>query len=73
MSTNSTLLSLSRGLIAGAIGTAAVTLTQRLEMTLTGRVGSQVPGRVGAHLTPGMRADRASLRAPDGSVPRCAP
>lgn len=50
---NTTLLALSRGVTAGAVGTAAMTLSQKLEMALTGRDGSQVPGQVGAHLTPG--------------------
>lgn len=41
------------GMLAGAVGTAAMTLTQRLEMSLSGRAGSTVPGQVGAHLVPG--------------------
>ncbi len=51
---NSGLLgALGRGMVAGAVGTAAMTVTERLEMAVTGRPGSQVPGKVGAHLTPG--------------------
>ncbi len=41
------------GMAAGAVGTVAMTLAQRLEMSITGRAGSTVPGQVGAHLVPG--------------------
>ena len=41
----------SLGLAAGAIGTVALTLAERLEMALTGRQPSTVPGQVGAKLT----------------------
>ena len=44
---------LGRGMVAGAVGTVAMTVSQRLEMAVTGRAGSQVPGEVGAHLVPG--------------------
>lgn len=47
-------------LLAGAVGTAAMTVSERLEMALTGRSPSQVPGRVGAHLLPGRNARSAS-------------
>ncbi len=40
-----------RGLAAGAVGTAALTLAERAEMALTGREPSTVPGQVGARLT----------------------
>jgi hypothetical protein len=55
-----------RGLIAGAIGTAAMTLTQRLEMAISGRAPSTVPGQVGAHLIPGAnpRTHVARLNGP---------
>jgi hypothetical protein len=43
----------ARGIIAGAVGAAAMTLTQRLEMAVSGRAPSTVPGQVGAHLLPG--------------------
>ncbi len=43
----------ARGMIAGAVGTAAMTLTERLEMAISGRAPSTVPGQVGAHLLPG--------------------
>ena len=46
------------GMVAGAVGTAAMTLTQRLEMSVSGRAPSTVPGQVGAHLVLG--ADPAS-------------
>jgi hypothetical protein len=51
--TESTMNSLVRGMVAGAIGTAAMTVSERLEMSLSGRAASQVPGQVGAHLLPG--------------------
>ena len=35
------------GLVAGLVGTAALTLAERLEMALTGREPSTVPGQVG--------------------------
>ena len=38
---------------AGTVGTIAMTLSERLEMTISGRAASQVPGQVGAHLLPG--------------------
>lgn len=48
-----TLTPLMRGLVAGAVGTLAMTLTERLEMSVSGRPASQVPGQVGACLLPG--------------------
>jgi len=45
-----TLTPLVRGMVAGAVGTLAMTLTERLEMSITGRPASQVPGQVGAAL-----------------------
>ena len=51
---------LARGMIAGAVGTVALTLSERLEMAITGREGSQVPGEVGAHLLPGKDPDAPS-------------
>ena len=53
MSSTQLLSALRRGMLAGAVGTAAMTLSERLEMAATGRLGSQVPGKVGAHLLPG--------------------
>ena len=41
------------GMLAGAVGTVAMTLTQRVEMSISGRAPSTVPGQVGAHLVPG--------------------
>ena len=46
------------GMVAGAVGTVAMTLSERLEMSLSGRAPSTVPGQVGAHLAP--RADPAT-------------
>ncbi|HLL69302.1 MAG TPA: hypothetical protein VK453_26845 [Micromonosporaceae bacterium] len=46
-----------RGMIAGAVGTVAMTVTQRAEMALTDRKPSTVPGQVGAHLIPGRDPD----------------
>ncbi len=43
----------ARGIIAGAVGAAAMTLTQRLEIAISGRAPSTVPGQVAAHLLPG--------------------
>ena len=54
MDTNQLLKPLVRGMVAGAVGTLAMTASQRLEMMATGRPGSRVPGEVGAHLMPGM-------------------
>ena len=39
-----------RGLAAGALGTAALSAAERLEMRVTGREASSVPGQVGAKL-----------------------
>ena len=59
---------LTRGMVAGAVGTIAMTLSERLEMAVTGRKASQVPGEVAAHLVPGMDprvdADVQRLNAP---------
>ena len=56
------------GMVAGAVGAVAMTVTQRVEMTLSGRAPSTVPGQVGAHLVPGadpgVAADVARLNAP---------
>ena len=56
------------GMVAGAVGAVAMTVTQRLEMSLSGRAPSTVPGQVGAHLLPGAdpasSADVARLNAP---------
>ncbi len=41
---------LAKGLLAGLVGTAVMTLSETAEMRLTGRQGSTVPGRVGAKL-----------------------
>lgn len=54
MNSNEQLLGpLARGILAGAVGTIAMTLSERLEMAVTGRAGSTVPGEVAAHLVPG--------------------
>lgn len=44
---------LVRGMVSGLLGTAAMTVSELLEMSLSGREGSKVPGQVGAHLLPG--------------------
>ena len=68
MSTTSVARAAARGMVAGAVGTVAMTLTQRLEMSLSGRAPSTVPGQVGAHLLPGADpaapADVARLNGP---------
>ena len=53
MSNNSVARAMVRGMVAGAVGTVAMTLSERVEMSLTGRAPSTVPGQVGAHLLPG--------------------
>lgn len=56
------------GMVAGAVGTVAMTLTERLEMSVSGRAPSTVPGQVGAHLLPGadpaVPGDVARLNGP---------
>jgi len=68
MTSTSLLGSLGRGLIAGAVGTLAMTASERLEMALTGREASKIPGQVGAHLVPGRNpsspADVSRLNSP---------
>lgn len=68
MQAHSILGALGRGMVAGAVGTAVMTLSETLEMSLAGRAGSQVPGEVGAHLLPGRdpqsRTDIATLNSP---------
>lgn len=39
------------GLLAGAVGTVALTLAEKIEMRISGREPSTVPGQVGAKLT----------------------
>lgn len=51
---------LTRGMLAGAVGTIAMTLSERLEMAVTDREASQVPGEVAAHLLPGKDPRAAS-------------
>ncbi len=53
MSNNSVARAMVRGMVAGAVGTVAMTLSERVEMSLSGRAPSTVPGQVGAHLLPG--------------------
>lgn len=40
-----------RGLVAGVVGTVALTIAEKAEMSLTGREPSMVPGQVGARLS----------------------
>lgn len=47
-------------MVAGAVGTIAMTVSERLEMAVSGREASQVPGQVGAHLLPGKDPDSSS-------------
>lgn len=55
----------AKGAVAGVIGTAAMTVTQAIEMRVTGREASLVPGEVGAKLARlkvrGRRKRRLSL------------
>ncbi len=68
MPATSPLAAAARGMFAGAIGTAAMTMSERLEMSLSGREPSTVPGQVGAHLLPGRDpespSDVAQLNSP---------
>ena len=52
MSSNNLIGRLTKGMIAGAVGTIAMTVSERLEMAVSGRGASTVPGQVGAHLLP---------------------
>lgn len=55
---------LARGLAAGVTGTAAMTVSQSVEMRLTGREGSDVPGQVAQGLTgiePGTPKGRGAM------------
>jgi hypothetical protein len=67
MSATTPLAALTRGILAGAVGTVAMTASERLEMSLTGREASTVPGQVGANLLPGKdpgsKADVAQLNS----------
>lgn len=60
MTNNELFGALTRGMLAGAVGTIAMTLSERLEMAVTGREASQVPGEVAAHLLPGRHPEAAS-------------
>ena len=40
-------------MVAGAVGTLAMTVSEKVEMAVTGRPPSEIPGQVGAHLIPG--------------------
>ena len=41
---------IGKGMVAGLVGAAAMTVSERVEMALTGRQASDVPGQVGAKL-----------------------
>ena len=60
MASSEVLGAVGRGMAAGAVGTIAMTVSQRLEMAVSGREGSQVPGQVGSHLVPGKDPGSAS-------------
>lgn len=60
MSTNSLIGRLTTGMIAGAVGTIAMTVSELVEMSVTGRQGSTVPGQVGAHILPGQDPNSAA-------------
>ncbi len=45
-----TAAALGKGMVAGLVGTAAMTVSERVEMAVTGREPSDVPGQVGAAL-----------------------
>ena len=46
-----TAAAVAKGMAAGLVGTAAMTVSERIEMAVTGRQGSDVPGQVGARLS----------------------
>lgn len=50
-----------RGLVAGGIGTIALTLAEKAEMAVTGREASTVPGQVGVKLAGIDPQDRPEL------------
>ena len=52
MSSNNLIGRLTKGMVAGVVGTIAMTVSERLEMAVSGREASTVPGQVGAHLLP---------------------
>ncbi len=57
-------VALARGAAAGLVGTAAMTLSERVEMAVTGRAGSTVPAEVAERLTgvePASDAEEARL------------
>ena len=56
----SVLSKIARGMVSGAVGTAAMTASELLEMSVSGRAASTVPGQVGAHLLPGRDPDSAA-------------
>ena len=60
MSNKSVARAMIRGMVAGAVGTVAMTLSERVEMSLSGRAPSTVPGQVGAHLLPSADPTRPS-------------
>ncbi len=69
MGSNGGLLrSLARGMVAGAVGTVALTVAEQLDMKITGRKSSDVPGQVGAHLLPGKDPD-SSVDVADLNTP----
>ena len=45
-----TAVAIGKGMAAGLVGTAAMTVSERVEMAVTGREASDVPGQVGAKL-----------------------
>ncbi len=57
MSNQSIFSAVTRGMLAGAAGTIAMTVSELLEMSISGREASSVPGQVGAHLLPSMDPD----------------
>ncbi len=67
-SSGSLLPGLVRGMVAGAVGTVALTMVEQLDMKVTGRKASDVPGQVGAHLLPGKDPDSCGGPKRGGSV-----
>ena len=57
-----TAAAIGKGMVAGLIGTAAMTVSERVEMAVTGREPSDVPGQVGAKLSGRQPATDAEMQ-----------
>ena len=57
-----TAAALGKGMVAGLVGTAAMTVSERIEMAVTGRKPSDVPGQVGAKVLGRQSATDAEMQ-----------